>query len=405
MGSTEQFTEELSKLDVSNIFIYVGDAVRWTERPESICEMGTCLRMMTASTWSPSSFATLITGMYPPNHGVWSFLNQIPTDLHTILEDNIHTRFLNSVFKYAEPHIDTEHDPIHSVLKVNPLSFNSPFEGLSEPFICMERGPGGHAPWGDFRGTATDYFKRQKNSSRNDLLKDYRKSVSQDENLFSKRVSELDEMGIKEDTLIIYISDHGEVIGERGLLGHGGPISPELVHVPAVFIHPSISSRTISNRTPHHADIAPTIRSILGTDSSTSPDGNSLTDRVPSQPRPCFLKHPFLPSSIPLLTGQLTYESVWDEQGGIVFRRSNLLDSSSIFLAKLIKSSKKGYMRRELISGFQNYVGEETIYGNPSFTRDDAEKIIEKSIKTNTTQANSNLSEEGKEHLENLGYL
>jgi len=405
MNDGDGFATELAELDVSNVFIYVGDAVRWDEVPGSVHDRGTSLRTIAASTWSPSSFASIVTGLYTPSHGVRSFDNRISPDIPTLFDETYNTRFVNSIFEYAERIHGEETDPIYAVLDVDPPQTESTFDDLAEPFICMERGPGGHAPWGEHTGAATSYFENQKRASVSELRSDYRRSIELDAKLFGERLQDLEAAGIRNNTLVIYTSDHGEIVGERGLLGHSGPMCPELVYVPLVFAHPRISERMITEANPHHVDLVPTIRSILGLDRKAMTDGVDLTERVPTGPRACRYEHTFLPDMIPHLTGDLRYDGVWDGEGGHVFRQNTLTDGMAVYFAKLLKSSKGGYMRRNVGAGIRCYAKKQTTYGNPDFSPEAAKDHLMNSVREMGKQADAELTEEGKEQLENLGYI
>jgi arylsulfatase A-like enzyme len=88
----------------------------------------------------------------------------------------------------------------------------------------------------------------------------------------------LKEKGVKENTLIIFTSDHGEFLGEKYLgkrrIGHNQPIRKELNIVPTVFVNYEVDwshMRTI--------DIIPTALSIVGKEFES--DGKDLTSNEP----------------------------------------------------------------------------------------------------------------------------
>ena len=55
-------------------------------------------------------------------------------------------------------------------------------------------------------------------------------------------LDEIDRRGLLENTLVIVTSDHGEQLGERGLITHGASVYRQEVHVPLLVIPPSRSS-------------------------------------------------------------------------------------------------------------------------------------------------------------------
>jgi len=73
-------------------------------------------------------------------------------------------------------------------------------------------------------------------------------------------------MGLREDTLIIFTSDHGELLGERINLrkryAHGNPPIKNLVQVPTVFL-----GEGFENNFARSIDIVETALKILGMES------------------------------------------------------------------------------------------------------------------------------------------
>jgi len=60
-------------------------------------------------------------------------------------------------------------------------------------------------------------------------------------------VDSLDHFGIREDTLLVLTSDHGEIIAEENDLGHTTSVSEDVAHVPLVVDGPSIEPGRISD--------------------------------------------------------------------------------------------------------------------------------------------------------------
>ncbi len=84
---------------------------------------------------------------------------------------------------------------------------------------------------------------------------------------FGRIVDALDELGLRENTVIIYTSDHGEMLGDHGLLLKGCRFYDGAVRVPLIFSCPSRLFRgkhldSITELT----DIAPTIAELCGID-------------------------------------------------------------------------------------------------------------------------------------------
>lgn len=408
MELKKQFVSDLQAIDIENIFVYVGDAVRWDHTPNNITDRGTALKTIAASTHSPTSFASLVTGKNPPNHGVSVFEQRIPREIFSLFDlPRYHTQFTNSIFEYAEREHKGSVDPIYSVLDIDPPNIQNPLDDLEEPFVVMERGPGGHAPYGNFIGTASDYFHQNGTASTGELQDDYQQSIQLDTDLFINRVNQLKARGLTEKTLIIYTSDHGELLGEGGELGHNSPMRPELVHVPTVFIHPDLPTGRIDSVVLHHTDLLPTLLDVLDIDLDPIQrfDGVSAAKSVSNDPRPSFYENRILPDKIPVLSGSLRYEGVWDSTGGYVFVRTPLHERLLIMAGKAIASAQRSYIRNHFPAALSAYMkGGTIVYGTPSFQQTKAEQTLRQASKNTIESEQVTLSNAAEERLRDLGY-
>lgn len=54
----------------------------------------------------------------------------------------------------------------------------------------------------------------------------------------NQMLTQLDQWGLLENTLVVFVSDHGELFGEHGLRDHWNSLYRELIHVPLIFWWP-----------------------------------------------------------------------------------------------------------------------------------------------------------------------
>ena len=88
----------------------------------------------------------------------------------------------------------------------------------------------------------------------------------------------LEKSGKLENTIILFTSDHGELLGDHGLLHKGPPPYRQLTEVSMIMSGPGIESGKSTNTLTNHIDLAPTIISIAGLDSNEHQfDGEDLT--------------------------------------------------------------------------------------------------------------------------------
>jgi hypothetical protein len=92
----------------------------------------------------------------------------------------------------------------------------------------------------------------------------------------------LRDSGISTDTLLVFLSDHGEFLGEHGIWDHHEPGFMQVIHVPLAFVYPRrypVSQR-ITN-TVQLIDVTPTILELADVDTSNMLfQGDSLIDLV-----------------------------------------------------------------------------------------------------------------------------
>ncbi|UCC65001.1 MAG: sulfatase-like hydrolase/transferase, partial [Anaerolineae bacterium] len=113
----------------------------------------------------------------------------------------------------------------------------------------------------------------------------------------------LDAQGLRENTILVFVSDHGDFVGEYGLVRKGPEVPEVLMRIPMIWAGPGILSSAKAGGAAHPAhvslvDVVPTLCEAVGV---TLPDG--------VQGRSLW----------PMLTGgaypEAEFESVYAEQG------------------------------------------------------------------------------------------
>ena len=157
-----------------------------------------------------------------------------------------------------------------------------------------------------------------------------------------KLLARLDELGLKESTLVALTSDHGESLGEHGYVGHGRQLSEGIVHIPLIMRYPAgLPAGKVISRNVSLLDATPTILELavgrqLDRDLPTSFAGRSLAaamagrETIPQRPiryitfagkkgwMPRWLSHMWVsPDERPLRVGQSlgSQKMVWDPSG------------------------------------------------------------------------------------------
>ncbi|VTQ03232.1 Arylsulfatase [Sphingobacterium daejeonense] len=138
-----------------------------------------------------------------------------------------------------------------------------------------------------------DFFKTDENIGRkrwqgffsdNELLvkntRDYYASVSGVDEAIGNIMAKLKDLGISDNTIIVFISDHGFSLGEHGVMGKWFPFK-ESTHVPLIIYNPlnkEIQGKKDKKSFALNIDIAPTILGMLNFEAPSGMQGVDLVD-------------------------------------------------------------------------------------------------------------------------------
>jgi arylsulfatase A-like enzyme len=158
----------------------------------------------------------------------------------------------------ADPHVP--HQPLaegRALLAADVPADYAPgtLHDYSEKLLAGE----GHGPAGEVRSEACVSADMQRWMSEM-----YDACVWTGDHWVGRVLDRLSELGLDENTVVVFTSDHGEELLEHGLLGHGQTLFSELVHVPLVIAGPGIPvgerrADVVCNR-----HLAPTLARIGG---------------------------------------------------------------------------------------------------------------------------------------------
>jgi arylsulfatase A-like enzyme len=109
-----------------------------------------------------------------------------------------------------------------------------------------------------------------------DLIRGYRGEVVYVDAELARLVAALRDLGLLDATAVVVTSDHGEGLGDHGLLEHGENLFDELVRVPLVVRAPGIARGQRLAGAVQLEDLAPTALELLGLPAPAGIDGRSL---------------------------------------------------------------------------------------------------------------------------------
>jgi arylsulfatase A-like enzyme len=116
---------------------------------------------------------------------------------------------------------------------------------------------------------------------------------------FKRFIAGLDERGLSENTLVVFVSDHGDYVGEYGLIRKGAALPEVLTRIPFIWRGPGIKAQgTVNEGCVNLVDLFPTLCDILDLPAPFGVQGKSI---------------------LPLLTGKdippQEYEAAYGESG------------------------------------------------------------------------------------------
>jgi arylsulfatase A-like enzyme len=118
-----------------------------------------------------------------------------------------------------------------------------------------------------------------------ELPRRYMREVEYVDRYVGRLLQALRDRGVYDESLIVFTSDHGEALGERGGGGHVHTLYDELVHVPLIVKPPKGSPALAELRARRgelvsHVDLVPTLLDLLGLPHLPGQQGSSvLADR------------------------------------------------------------------------------------------------------------------------------
>lgn len=100
--------------------------------------------------------------------------------------------------------------------------------------------------------------------------------VSKVDSLVGRIAATLEELGLFDETVVLFWSDHGDYAGQYGLAEKWDTSFPDcLVHVPCFIVAPGLAPRRVNALT-ETTDLAPTLAALLGLPSLPRAHGSSL---------------------------------------------------------------------------------------------------------------------------------
>jgi arylsulfatase A-like enzyme/Tfp pilus assembly protein PilF len=262
-----------------------------------------CATTVTPSPATLPAHASLLTGRYPHRHGArangtFRLEDRITTLAERLREVGYRTAAMISAFVLdsrfgLHQGFDVYDDDLTKGIKHSPHMFRERPAELTNQRVTGWLRETGHEPfflWVHYFDPHAVYlppepFRTQYRHT------PYDGEIAYVDSQVGALMEQLEELGIRDKTLVIFTSDHGEGLGEHGEQTHSLLIYDSTLHVPLIFNAPSRLPRgKVIHRQTCLVDVVPTVLALLGEEVPDDLDGVSLCQPPPAEPRPVLIE-------------------------------------------------------------------------------------------------------------------
>jgi len=295
-----------------NVVVYVSDALRTdhlgcygaryvdTRTIDELADGGVrYAQAISAAPWTAPSTTSIVTGIYPHHHGYLHWDATLEPSVETMFR-----AFSAHGFEVASFVFDTNY-LFKDLPEANVLGTSETLDGAVEwlrasrdkPFLLYVHNWATHMPYDIVHADRKNWLAAKQeviagiqsdSASALEAMKEgYRKAVErQSEVLVASFLEELESLGLRENTVFAFLSDHGESWGERfaskddvkGVYHmHGATLFDEIVHVPLVLSAPGRLDPAVVESQVRTVDLVPTLLDLAGLPARET-DGASLLE-------------------------------------------------------------------------------------------------------------------------------
>jgi len=306
-----------------NVLVYVSDALRVdhlgcygarfvnTRTIDELASGGLRFEQaISAAPWTAPSMTSMVTGMYPHHHGYLHWDADLILTTPTLFGALGAHDYAVGTFVFDENYLFKTMSEANVLGTTETLDASLAWlrEHRSRPFCLFVHSWATHMPYHVLHAERKEWIAAKREviggiqsdsaSALERTREEYRRAVErQSEILVAALLGELDDLGLRDETVIAFLSDHGESWGERfsdkqdvqGVYHmHGATLYDEIVHVPLILAAPGRVEPGVVPQQVRSIDLMPTLLELAGAPvdgldgASLLPlaDGRELDDRV-----------------------------------------------------------------------------------------------------------------------------
>ncbi len=262
------------------------DAKGLTPFLKDFSKKGVCFeKMITQSSWTKTSVASIITGTYPFTHNVTKILHKIPGELPTIAEVYRDAGYQTGHFT-SNPYLSSgtgyeKGFKISGFINsddgnlLNKEIIRGIDENADKPFFFYVQYMDPHQPYTvhtsegkekkekvmrKFQAGLRSTGKVDISADELKILKElYAGEVKYSDSVIGNLIKHLEEKHLLEKTIVILTADHGIELMEHGGLYHSAKLYNEMISVPLIMVGPGIKNGRFISGSARAVDLFPTL--------------------------------------------------------------------------------------------------------------------------------------------------
>jgi len=301
-----------------NVVVYVSDALRAdhlgcygarfvnTKTIDELAAGGIRFdQAISAAAWTAPSMTSLVTGLYPHHHGYLHWDAELDPTIETLFRAVSAHGYEVGTFVFDTNYLFKEmpEASIQGTSETLDGAIGWLRENCSNPFLLFFHNWATHMPYDILHSERKDWLSAKQEviggiqadsaTALEAMREGYRRAVErQSETLVASLLEELESLGLREDTVFAFLSDHGESWGERfaskedvqGVYHmHGATLYDEVVQVPLILSAPGQLEPSVVREQVRSIDLMPTLLELTDVPSGEV-DGISLLEEEGDRP-------------------------------------------------------------------------------------------------------------------------
>ena len=293
-----------------NVVVYVSDALRAdhlgcygarflnTKTIDELAAGGIRYdQAISAAPWTAPSMTSMVTGLYPHHHSYLHWDAELDSTTETLFRALSAHGYDVGTFVFDRNYLFKEMPEANILGTSETLDRAIAWlrERREKPFLLFFHNWATHMPYDILHSERQDWLAAKEEviggiqgdsaSALEATREGYRRAVErQSETLVASLLEEFESLGLRENTVFAFLSDHGESWGERFLDKqdvkgvyhmHGATLYDEIVHVPLILSAPGRLDPGVVAEQVRSVDLMPTLLELAGVPARET-DGESL---------------------------------------------------------------------------------------------------------------------------------